>query len=89
LVWGGHKKSGTVVEAIKQPPGIFSSLADERGAKCTRGPPTASTNSGVYSPPDSAGVRAVDFVFVSADEEIVMYSQERRLTDLYVVKGLR
>jgi eukaryotic-like serine/threonine-protein kinase len=41
------------------------------------------------SPPDPSGVRDVRPVFISADEKTLIYSPERRLTDLYVVQGLR
>jgi WD40 repeat protein len=41
------------------------------------------------SPPDPAGVRTIFPLFISADERTLVYNPERRLTDLYVVQGLR
>jgi eukaryotic-like serine/threonine-protein kinase len=41
------------------------------------------------APPDPAGVRGVWPVFISADERTLVYNPERRLTDLFVVSGLR
>jgi Tol biopolymer transport system component len=41
------------------------------------------------SPPDPAGVRGLWPVFISADEKTLVYNPERRLTDLFLVQGLR